>query len=77
MLILQNRLAQVAEQAKDIETVMQGLAFFRDVSRDEIRQVLEQSGLSKEDVRNYVYDQPFYEDANKITQYGISQSYET
>ena len=69
-----NRLAQVAEQAKDIETVMQGLAFFRDVSRDEISQVLEQSGLTKEDVRNYVYDQDFYKDAGKLTQYGIRKA---
>lgn len=66
-----NRIADVYDQAKDITNLSEGLSFFKGVSKKEIQDVMQQSGLTKEDIRNYVYDQPFYEDANKVTQFGI------
>lgn len=66
-----NRIADVYDQAKDITNLSEGLSFFKGVSKKEIQDVMQQSGLTKEDIRNYVYDQPFYEDANRVTQFGI------
>ena len=66
-----NRIADVYDQAKDITNLSEGLSFFKGVSKKEIQDVMQQSGLTKEDIRNYVYDQPFYEDANRMTQLGI------
>ncbi len=66
-----NRIADVYDEAKDITNLSEGLSFFKGVSKKEIQDVMQQSGLTKEDIRNYLYDQPFYDDANKMTQFGI------
>jgi hypothetical protein len=60
----------IYEGAQNISSIKDGINF-NNVSRSDIRKYLDESGIEKKEVRDYIYEQPFYEDANYLSRMGI------
>ena len=64
-------LIDIYNGAKNISNISEGLEFFNNVKKDDIKRYLDESGIDKKEVRKYVENQPFYDDANWATKQGI------
>ena len=64
-------LVDIYKEAKGISSFGEGFQFFKDFNRKDIKRYMEDSGLSKRDVREWVYDQDWYKDRNPLTRQGI------
>ena len=61
----------IYNSAKNISNISEGLEFFNNVKKDDIKRYLDESGIGKKEVREYVKNQPFYDEANWATKQGI------
>tara|TARA_B100001093_G_scaffold283214_1_gene270590 strand:+ start:1388 stop:2647 length:1260 start_codon:yes stop_codon:yes gene_type:complete len=66
-----NRIRNIYERAQDIDDVSSGIDFFRSVDKKDIKDVMRETGITKDEVRDYIYDQDFYEDAGFGTRQAI------
>ena len=67
----QEEVMSVWDQAKNIDSIGTGLDFFSEVSKKDLQRLLQEAQIEKQDVRDYVYDQPFYQDASGVSKFGI------
>ncbi len=67
----EKELIDIYNSARNIRNISEGLEFFNNVGKDDIKRYLDESGIDKEEVREYVKNQPFYDEANWVTQQGI------
>ena len=67
----EKELIDIYNSARNIRNISEGLEFFNNVGKDDIKRYLDESGIDKEEVRKYVKNQPFYDEANWVTQQGI------
>ena len=67
----------VYSKAKNISSLSDGLDFFTSVSKKDIKNVMNESGIDKYSVRDYVKNQDFYNDASWATQQAIKLAMKT
>ena len=67
----EKELIDIYNSARNISNISEGLEFFNNVEKDDIKRYLDESGIDKEEVREYVKNQPFYDEANWATKQGI------
>jgi len=70
----EEEIINIYNEAQNIGSISEGIDFFSNVKKRDIKKYLEESGINKEEVRDYVYEQPFYDDASGITKFGIRQA---
>jgi len=70
-------LMDIYDQAKNISSVGEGLDFFTGVKKKDLKALMQEAGIDKQQVRDYVYDQDFYDDASWATQQGIKLAMKT
>ena len=67
----------IYNEAKNIGSLGEGLSFFNNVSKKDIQRYMNESGINKNEVRSYVEEQDFYNDANWATKQGIKLAMKT
>ena len=67
----------VYSKAQNISSLSDGLDFFTSVSKKDIGKVMNESGIDKYTVRDYVKNQDFYNDASWATQQAIKLAMKT
>ena len=67
----------VYSKAQNISSLSDGLDFFTSVSKKDIKNVMNESGIDKYTVRDYVKNQDFYNDASWATQQAIKLAMKT
>jgi len=67
----------VYSKAQNINSLSDGLDFFTSVSKKDIANVMNESGIDKYTVRDYVKNQDFYNDASWATQQAIKLAMKT
>ena len=67
----------VYSKAQNISSLSDGLDFFTSVSKKDIGNVMDESGIDKYTVRDYVKNQDFYNDASWATQQAIKLAMKT
>jgi len=67
----------VYRKAQNISSLSDGLDFFTSVSKKDIKNVMNESGIDKYTVRDYVKNQDFYNDASWATQQAIKLAMKT
>jgi len=67
----------VYRKAQNISSLSDGLDFFTSVSKKDIKNVMNESGIDKYTVRDYVKNQDFYNDASWATQQAIQLAMKT
>ena len=67
----EEELIDIYNSARNISNISEGLEFFNNVKKDDIKRYLDESGIDKKEVREYVENQPFYDEANWVTKQGI------
>ena len=53
---------------------MDGIDLFRDVSKKDFKRYMKESGITKQEVRDYVYNQDWYKDAPWYMKKGIKSA---
>lgn len=59
-----NRIRNIYEKAQGIDDISSGVDFFRSVNKKDIKNVMQEAGITRDEVRDYIYDQDFYKDAS-------------
>jgi len=67
----QKKLIDIYNRSKNISNISEGLEFFNNVSKNDIKKYLGESGINKNEVIEYVENQPFYNNADWLTKQGI------
>ncbi len=67
----------IYDQAKDISSIGEGLDFFTSVKKKDLKDLMSEAGINKTQVRDYVYDQDFYNDSSWATKQAIKLAMKT
>ena len=59
------------------DVVGEGISFFQDFSKEDLKTFLGEAGISKDEVRNYVYDQDWFNDMNWATRQAVKLAMKT
>lgn len=70
-------LMDIYDKAKNISSVGEGLDFFTSVKKKDLKDLMDEAGINKNQVRDYVYDQDFYNDSSWATRQAIKLAMKT
>ena len=62
---------QYWDQAQEIDSISSGLSFFKDIEKQDIQKIMQEANIDKSEVRDYLYNQPFYKDTSSLGRMGI------